>query len=74
MCFSNENAHDSSSSGRLRSQLQSVIKHQDNEFFGEMTNANIAHDCGFFVGNHPKNIFENIDYLRDLLSRFTEKS
>ena len=30
-----------------------AIKHFDYELVGEMTNGNIAHDNGIFVGNHP---------------------
>ena len=34
---------------------------------GEMTNANIAHDHGFFVGNHPFDLRPQITRLREVL-------
>jgi CDP-6-deoxy-D-xylo-4-hexulose-3-dehydrase len=37
---------------------------------GEMTNGNLAHDQGFFVGNHPFDLTDEIDKLRDVLDRF----
>ncbi len=30
-----------------------VIKYFDYDVVGEIVNANLAHDRGFFVGNHP---------------------
>jgi CDP-4-dehydro-6-deoxyglucose reductase, E1 len=46
-----------------------AIKHFDYELVGPMTNADIAHDYGFFVGNHPFDLTEQIHHLRDVLVR-----
>lgn len=46
-----------------------VIKYFDYETVGEMVNANIAHDNGFFVGNHPKDIRSEIDRLYAVLDK-----
>jgi len=45
-----------------------VIKHFDYEIVDGIDNANIAHDRGFFVGNHPVDIRTQIDKLYDVLS------
>lgn len=37
-----------------------VIKHCPHTCHGEMTNADIAHDFGFFLGNHPTDVREEI--------------
>jgi len=44
-----------------------VIKYFDYETVGEIVNANIAHDRGFFVGNYPRNIKSQIEYLWEIL-------
>ena len=44
-----------------------VMKYYDYETFGEMTNANIAHDNGFFVGNHPEDLTPQIEKLYQVL-------
>lgn len=44
-----------------------VIKHYDYECFGDLANANIAHDYGFFVGNHPFDLTPQIERLREVL-------
>ena len=44
-----------------------VMKYYDYETFGEMTNANIAHDNGFFVGNHPQDLTPQIEKLYQVL-------
>jgi CDP-6-deoxy-D-xylo-4-hexulose-3-dehydrase len=44
-----------------------VIKHFDYDTVGEIVNANIAHDQGFFVGNHPHDIVPQIEYLHKVL-------
>ncbi len=46
-----------------------VIKHYDFELVGEMSNANLAHDNGFFVGNHPFDLSQQIDGLYDVLDK-----
>ena len=38
-----------------------VIQYFDYELVGEMTNGNIAHDNGFFVGNHPFDLTSQIE-------------
>ena len=47
-----------------------VIKYYDYEIVGGATpNADIAHDYGFFVGNAPVDLSQQIDKLRDVLDR-----
>lgn len=45
-----------------------VIKYYDHEVTKSM-NADIAHYNGFFVGNHPYDIRDKIDYLHDVLKK-----
>jgi len=44
-----------------------VIKYFDYDCVGEIQNANIAHDRGFFVGNFPRDITKEIKYLHEVL-------
>ena len=44
-----------------------VIKYFDYETVGEIVNANIAHDRGFFVGNYPRDIKPQIKNLWKVL-------
>jgi CDP-6-deoxy-D-xylo-4-hexulose-3-dehydrase len=46
-----------------------VIKYFDYEIVDNLDNANIAHDRGFFVGNHPKNIEKELTILHSILDR-----
>lgn len=46
-----------------------VIKYFDHDTVGEIVNANIAHDRGFFVGNHPHDLRPQIERLRDVLDK-----
>ncbi len=46
-----------------------VIKYFDYACVGEIINANIAHDRGFFVGNHPQDLSEPIRMLHRVLDR-----
>lgn len=48
------------------------LRHDAIKFFnydtvGEIVNANIAHDHGFFVGNHPRDLTAEIHRLRQVL-------
>ena len=45
-----------------------VIDFFDYECVGKMDNANMAHDRGFFVGNHPRDLTEEITKLYEVLS------
>lgn len=45
------------------------IKYYDYTTVGQMMNADIAHDYGFFVGNHPFDLTLQIETLRDVLDR-----
>ncbi|MEN9492669.1 MAG: hypothetical protein RJA63_3118 [Pseudomonadota bacterium] len=49
-----------------------VIKHFDYDCVGEIVNANIAHDRGFFVGNHPFDLRDRIDTLYSVLDAATQ--
>jgi CDP-6-deoxy-D-xylo-4-hexulose-3-dehydrase len=44
-----------------------VIRHFDYDRVGEIKNADIAHDRGFFVGNHPQDLTPQIERLREVL-------
>ena len=44
-----------------------VIKYFNYETVGEIVNANIAHDRGFFVGNYPRDIKPQIENLWKVL-------
>ncbi len=44
-----------------------VIKHFDYDCVGDIRNANIVHDRGFFVGNHPQDLAPQIERLREVL-------
>jgi CDP-6-deoxy-D-xylo-4-hexulose-3-dehydrase len=46
-----------------------VIKHYDYECVDALPNANLAHDQGFFVGNHPFDISLQLHRLREVLDR-----
>ena len=48
-----------------------VIRYFDYETVGDIINANIIHDRGFFVGNHPMNLKPQIKKLKDVLDRAT---
>lgn len=49
-----------------------VIKYFDYECVGEIKNANIAHDRGFFVGNFPRDISAEINYFHDVITRLAK--
>jgi len=44
-----------------------AIRFFDYDTVGEIVNANIAHDHGFFVGNHPVDLTEQITRFRQVL-------
>jgi len=44
-----------------------VLKYFDYDRVGEIRNADIAHDRGFFVGNHPQDLNPQIERLREVL-------
>jgi CDP-6-deoxy-D-xylo-4-hexulose-3-dehydrase len=44
-----------------------VIKYYDHECLDALPNANLVHDLGFFVGNHPFDLSPQIDRLREVL-------
>ena len=45
-----------------------AIEFFDYDIVGDLGNADIAHDRGFFVGNHPFDLSEQITRLRDILN------
>jgi CDP-4-dehydro-6-deoxyglucose reductase, E1 len=45
-----------------------AIKYFDYDTAGPIVNANIAHDRGFFVGNHPRDLSIEIRTLRDVIN------
>ncbi len=44
-----------------------AVKLFDYDIFGDIANATIAHERGFFVGNHPRDITAELNHLRDVL-------
>lgn len=44
-----------------------VIRYFDYECVGEIRNADIAHDRGFFVGNHPHDVTSQIRHFHEVL-------
>ena len=44
-----------------------VIRYFDYDTVGELPNANLVHDQGFFVGNHPRDLRAELDLLRSTL-------
>lgn len=44
-----------------------VIKYCDHEVVGSTQNANIVHDFGFFIGNHPRDVRREIEHFRTIL-------
>jgi CDP-6-deoxy-D-xylo-4-hexulose-3-dehydrase len=49
-----------------------AIKFFDCDMVGTLPNANLAHDRGFFVGNHPRDLTREITRLREVLDRAAE--
>lgn len=45
-----------------------VIKYYDYDVVGNVNNANLAHDHGFFVGNHPLDLTPQIERFHDVLT------
>ncbi len=45
-----------------------VINYFDYDCVGEMVNADLAHDSGFFVGNHPRDLTKEITRLQEVLN------
>lgn len=48
----------------------SVIKYMDYSIYGDLTASDDIHDNGFFIGNHSKNNFEEIDYFIKILFEY----
>jgi CDP-6-deoxy-D-xylo-4-hexulose-3-dehydrase len=46
-----------------------AVKFFDYDTVGEIVNANIAHDHGFFVGNHPRDLSTEMTRLREVLDQ-----
>lgn len=46
-----------------------VVRYYDYETVGELPNANLAHDCGFFVGNHAFDLTPQLERLRTVLDQ-----
>ena len=49
-----------------------AIRFFDYDTVGPLTNANLAHDHGFFVGNHPRDLTAEITRFREVLDRAAE--
>jgi CDP-6-deoxy-D-xylo-4-hexulose-3-dehydrase len=45
-----------------------AIRFFDYDIIGDLANADIVHDQGFFVGNHPFDLSRQIEKLRDVLN------
>jgi CDP-6-deoxy-D-xylo-4-hexulose-3-dehydrase len=46
-----------------------AARYFDYDVVGDLANANLAHDHGFFVGNHPRDLTVEITTLREVLDR-----
>ena len=46
-----------------------VIKYFDYDCVGDIVQANVAHDRGFFVGNHPRDLRPQLERLREVLDQ-----
>ena len=46
-----------------------AIQYFDYDIVGDLANADIVHDQGFFVGNHPFDLSQQIETLRDVLNQ-----
>ena len=46
-----------------------AIRFFDYDLIGELPNANFAHDYGFFVGNHPRDLRPELENLYEVLDR-----
>lgn len=46
-----------------------AIRHYDYDFVDGIEQANVAHDYGFFVGNHPNDLSGQITRMREVLDR-----
>ena len=46
-----------------------AIQYFDYDIVGDLVNADIAHDRGFFVGNHPFDLSQQIARLRDVFNK-----
>ena len=44
-----------------------VMKHIKHQVSGDMKNADIIHDLGFFLGNDSEDIKDKIDYAADII-------
>lgn len=50
----------------------SVIKYIDHTVFGDLNASDDIHDNGFFIGNHSKNNFAEIDYFTEVFEKALE--
>ncbi len=46
-----------------------AIRYFDYEIVGDIRNAELAHDRGFFVGNYPQELTQQLEHLRTVLDR-----
>jgi len=46
-----------------------AIRHFDYEIVGDLGNAELAHDRGFFVGNYPQDLTPQIEHFRKVLDQ-----
>jgi len=46
-----------------------AIRYYDYELVGDIANAYTAHDRGFFVGNHPFDLTDQIERLHSVLNQ-----
>ena len=49
-----------------------AAQHYDYATVGELPNARHVHYCGFFVGNHPRNLSREIAVLKETLEKVTK--
>ena len=51
-----------------------AIRYFDYDTVGPLTNANLAHDHGFFVGNHPRDLTGEITRCHEVLDRAAQRA
>lgn len=51
-----------------------VIKYFDYEKDGDLLNADIAHDFGFYVGNYPQSLLKQFDRIKQILNAVSSQA
>jgi len=49
-----------------------VIKYYDYSIFGELKNSNLVHENGIFIGNHPFDISNELNYVKQIFDELSK--